>query len=125
MTVTFALADLVLSAALIAVTVTVAGDGSRLGARYVPPLIVPTVALPPETPFTLQVTAVFEEFVTVAVNCRVRLRRTLALVGEMLTFIDGGFTSVTAALPTAGGETEVSLACTFTVAGEGTVDGAV
>jgi len=123
--VTFALADLVLSAALIAVTVTVAGDGSLLGARYVPPLIVPTVELPPETPFTLQVTAVFEEFVTVAVNCLVRLRRMLALVGEMLTLIAGGFTSVTAALPTAGGETEVSLACTVTVAGDGTTDGAV
>ena len=69
--VTFALADFVVSAALVAVTVTVAGDGSRLGARYVPPLIVPTVELPPETPFTLQVTAAFEEFVTVAVNCLV------------------------------------------------------
>ena len=65
---TFALADLVVSAALIAVMVTVAGEGILLGARYNPPLIVPTMELPPETPFTVQVTAVFEEFVTVAVK---------------------------------------------------------
>ena len=69
--VTFALADLVLSAALTAVTITVVGDGNLLGARYNPPLIVPIMELPPGTPFTLQATAVFEEFATVAVNCLV------------------------------------------------------
>jgi len=70
--VTAALADFVLSAALVAVTVTLDGDGSLLGARYKPPLLtVPSVELPPEMPFTFQVTAVFEVFVTVAVNCLV------------------------------------------------------
>jgi len=67
--VTAALADFVLSAALVAVTVTLDGDGSLTGARYKPPLTVPAVELPPAMPFTLQVTAWFELFVTVAVNC--------------------------------------------------------
>ena len=43
--------------------------------------------LPPTTPFTLQVTAVFEVPCTVAVNCRVVFVRTDALDGEMPTAI--------------------------------------
>jgi hypothetical protein len=59
-------------AALVALTVTLAGFGTEAGAVYNPALdTVPTVEFPPVTPFTLQVTAVFEEPVTVAVNCRV------------------------------------------------------
>src|SRR5713101_7416141 len=58
--VTVALADLVVSACDTAVTVTVFGLGTAAGAVYRPAVeIVPTVALPPVTPFTCQVTAVF------------------------------------------------------------------
>lgn len=57
------------SAADTAVTVTVEGEGTAAGAVYTPEVeIVPTVALPPTTPFTCHVTAVFEEFVTFAEN---------------------------------------------------------
>jgi hypothetical protein len=57
------------SAAETAVTVTTAGEGTVIGAVYMPVLeIMPTVALPPATPLTLQFTAVFEDPVTVAVN---------------------------------------------------------
>src|SRR5271170_5916640 len=74
-TVTLALPDLAASATLVAVTLTVAGDGSVTGAVYtavVAPFgaIVPTVAFPPETAFTLQVTpvAALPVPVTLAVN---------------------------------------------------------
>ena len=68
-TVTWADIDLVESAADTAVTVTVAGEGTVIGAVYTPDAeIIPTVALPPAVPLTLQFTAVFEEPVTVAAN---------------------------------------------------------
>jgi hypothetical protein len=68
-TVTWTDIDLVESAADTAVTVTVAGEGTVIGAVYTPDVeIIPTVALPPAVPLTLQFTAVFEEPVTVAVN---------------------------------------------------------
>ena len=61
--VTAALADLVGSATLTAVTVTVDGDGSDEGALYVPRLLmVPTVEFPPVTPLTFQVTDLFVAF---------------------------------------------------------------
>lgn len=83
------------------------------------------VELPPVTPLTFQVTAVFEVFETVAVNCRVRLTRTDAEVGEIETDTGGGgFTTVTAALPIAEG-TAALVACTVTVAGDGGTTGAV
>src|SRR5262249_33862988 len=79
-TVTVALAVLLGSATDVALTVTVAGFGTELGARYTPDaLIVPTVALPPAMPFTFHVTAVFGVFCTSAVNGFVRLTRTVAL----------------------------------------------
>ncbi len=54
-------------ATLVAVTVCLPGDA---GAMYLPDaLIVPTVEFPPDTPSTDHVTDVFEEPVTVAVNC--------------------------------------------------------
>jgi len=69
-TVTFAEADLVVSASLVAVTVTVLGLGTELGAVYSPVLlIVPRLGFPSCTPFTLQITEVFAFPVTVAVNC--------------------------------------------------------
>jgi hypothetical protein len=56
-------------AAETAVTVTVAGLGTELGAVYSPvALMLPTFALPPVTPFTCQVTVVFVVPVTVAAN---------------------------------------------------------
>ena len=60
MIVTVAEADRVESATDTAVTVTVAGDGTVAGAVYSPAVeIAPTVALPPVTVFTCQVTCVF------------------------------------------------------------------
>ena len=69
-----------------AVTVTAAGLGATPGAVYRPALeTVPTVALPPVTPFTCQVTAVLLVFCTVAVNCCVPPTATVADVGEIVT----------------------------------------
>jgi hypothetical protein len=68
-TVAWAEADLVESAADTAVTVTIAGEGTVMGAVYTPDVeIIPTVVLPPATPLTLQFTAVFDEPVTEAAN---------------------------------------------------------
>ena len=67
--VTAAFADLVVSATLVAVTVTTGDPGTVFGAVYRPVAeIVPTVLFPPKVPFTDQVTAVFALPVTVAVN---------------------------------------------------------
>jgi hypothetical protein len=80
-TVTVALADLVRSDLLVAVTVCVPGVE---GAVYSPlPEMVPVVEFPDLTPSTDQVTAFFEVPVTVAVNCFVVVAGTVALVGEM------------------------------------------
>ena len=55
--VTDAFPEAVGSAALTAVTVTVAGDGTDPGAVYSPDaLILPVIELPPTTPFTFHVT---------------------------------------------------------------------
>ncbi len=64
-----AVLDFAESARLVAVTCTVAGDGRSAGAVYTPAdVIVPSVAFPPETPFTLQLTAVSVVPVTFALN---------------------------------------------------------
>ena len=56
------------------------------GAVYVPEaLIVPVAALPPVTPFTCQVKAVFDVPVTVALKDCIAPARTFALEGETLT----------------------------------------
>jgi len=83
---------------------------------------VPTVALPPAIPFTLQVTAVFAVPVTVAVNCCVAPVTTEALVG--LTVTATPETIVTDAEADLVGSNWL-VAITVTVAGEGTADGAV
>jgi hypothetical protein len=64
--------------------------------------MVPKVELPPAIPLTFQVTDVLVVFWTVAVNARVRLMRTDALVGEIVTLTgcEAGVT-VTIAVPTA------------------------
>jgi hypothetical protein len=85
-TVTLDVADFVLSATEIAFTVTVAGFGTAPGAVYNPDVeIVPTVALPPVTLFTCQVTLVLLVLLTVAVNCCVPLVATEAVAGETAT----------------------------------------
>jgi hypothetical protein len=61
--------DFVMSACETAVIVTLPPDGGRFGAVYVPDAeIVPTVALPPDVPFTCQVTAVLLVFTTLALK---------------------------------------------------------
>jgi len=69
-TVSAAVADLVESAWAMAVTVTLAGLGTADGAVYRPEVeMVPCVESPPVTLLTCQVTSIFVEPVTVAVNC--------------------------------------------------------
>src|SRR5215470_8652682 len=71
-----------------ATTVTVGGFGMELGAVYNPvALIVPTVALPPDMPFTCQLTAVFVVPVTLAMNCFVAPGLTVAEAGVTVTTI--------------------------------------
>ena len=79
-------ADIVteVSACEVAVTVTVAGVGTLLGAVYNPvEEMNPTVELPPTMPFTDHDKAVFVVLVTVTVNCCVDPVVTDADVGEM------------------------------------------
>jgi hypothetical protein len=78
----------VVSAALVAVNVTVFGVGKLVGAVYIPFVsIVPTVALPPATAFTDQVTAVFVEPVTVAANAPLDPARIVAVAGVTVTLV--------------------------------------
>src|SRR5204862_419282 len=63
-----------------------AGFGTTAGAVYRPELdIVPTVALPPVTPLTCQITAVLLAFSTVAGNCCLPPTATVADTGEIVT----------------------------------------
>src|SRR3981081_2319380 len=108
-----------------AVTVTVAGLGTAEGAVYSPEVeIVPTVELPPVTPFTCQVTAVLEVPVTVAVNCWVFAIGTEADAGATETLTWVGAVTVTVAdadLVVSACDTAV----TVTAAGLGPAEGAV
>ena len=62
--------DLLLSAVSTALIVMVFGEGGNSGALYIPvALIVPSVALPPATPFTDQLNAGFAPSLVFAVNC--------------------------------------------------------
>ena len=86
-----ALALTEVSAWLVAWMVTLAGFGKSAGAVYKPALvIVPTVELPPATPLTLQLTAVFDVPVTVAVNCCVLPSNTLELEDDTVIVTDCG-----------------------------------
>lgn len=79
------------SAWLVAVTCTDAGDGKSAGAVYTPAVVIlPSVAVPPVVPFTLQVTAVFVVFCTVAVNINWFPSSTVVLETVTLTVICGG-----------------------------------
>ena len=121
--VTVAVADFVLSATEVAVTVTSAGLGIASGAVYKPPEeMVPQDAPLQPVPVTLHVTAVFAVPVTVAVNCCVLPAGTSALEG--VTFTATGATIVTVAVANlVVSAAEVTLTVTF--AGEGIVVGAV
>jgi len=71
---------------LIAVTCICAGEGNIAGAVYRPAaVIVPAAAVPPLAPLTLQLTAGLELPITVAENCWVAPRITLALLGVTFT----------------------------------------
>jgi len=81
-TVTVADADFVASACEVAVTFTCGGFGTVAGAVYMPELVI----VPPDAPpATLQVTAVFDAPVTVAVNCSVFPMPTLVAGGATET----------------------------------------
>jgi hypothetical protein len=83
--------DFVASAWLVAVTCTVAGEDRAAGAVYTPAdVIVPSVAFPPGTPLTLQVTAVSVVFVTVATNVIWFPSTTDPFVGVTVTTMNGG-----------------------------------
>lgn len=84
--VTTAEAAFVVSATEVEVTVTVVELGSFVGAVYKPVVLtVPMIASPPVSPFTLHVTEVLVDPVTVAVNCCVAPPAMLAVVGEIVT----------------------------------------
>jgi hypothetical protein len=87
-----ALEFLLVSSALVAVTETELGAGKLAGAVYVPPaVIVPTAALPPGIPFTLQITALFVELLTVATNVCCSPNKTVAFDGVTATvMLEGG-----------------------------------
>ena len=83
----------------------------------------PTVALPPLTPFTCQVTAVLLVLLTVAVNAWGVATCTLAVGGATVTVIGGGVTVTVADPDLVGSATDTAV--TVTVAGDGTFAGAV
>lgn len=96
--VTAAPADWVGSAALVAVTLMVFGDGGLAGAVYSPvEVIVPTVLFPPATPLTFQVTFLLDGPVMVAVKVIVWPSSNVALAGDMDILTAGA--GVKAALP--------------------------
>lgn len=127
--VTLAFPDFVASAMLVAVTVTVGGDGSAAGAVKTAVVtlfatIVPSVALPPAIPFTLHVTpfAGLPVPVTVAVNTCAPPVAMLAGLGATVTAMSS--LKFTAADPLAWGSALLT-AVTVTVAGDGRFAGAV
>jgi hypothetical protein len=84
--VTALLPDAVVSAEPTAPTVTVLELGTVVGAMNAPDeLIIPVAALPPVTPFTCQVTEVFDDPATVALKDCVAPARTFTFAGETAT----------------------------------------
>ena len=80
------------SATLVAVTLTELGLSAFTGAVYSPRVdTVPTEVLPPLTPFTVHVTFVLLLPVTVAVNCCVCPRRTVAVVPSPIWLLNRTF----------------------------------
>ena len=84
--VTFAEAAFVGSVTLVAFTVTVAGDGTLVGATNSPLLkIVPHAAPAQPTPLTVQVTSVFEVPDAIPANCWVLPALIVATFGFIMT----------------------------------------
>jgi hypothetical protein len=109
--VTVAAADLVMSAAEVAVTITVGGFGALEGAAYRPvESTVPQLLPEHPAPLTDHVTAVFEVPVTVTWNCWVPPTGTVAVVGDTTTVT--GISVTMADAERLGSATEVA----FTVA---------
>lgn len=109
------------SAFAIAVTVTLLVAGTEFGAVYNPfESIVPTVKFPPAMPLTCQLTSVFAEKVTAAVNCWVSPACTDTPEG--LTLIGKAMVTVASAVLLASAP---DMPVMVTVCGLGTVDGAV
>src|SRR5262245_44055752 len=121
-TVTVAEPERFVSALDLAVTVTLEAE-TEAGAVYSPLVpIVPTVAFPPTTPFTLQVTPRFwESFCTVAVNCSVAEICSEAEAGETDTAI-GAVTAIVADAVFEASATDVAVS--VTEAGLGALAGA-
>src|SRR5262249_505847 len=122
---TLAEADLVVSATEVAVTVANAGLGTVAGAVYKPDDVM--VPQEPETqpvPETLQVTAVFDLPVTVALNCCVPFTAIVREAGEIETPTPPPEPMVTTAAPICDGSNKL-VAVTLTVPGLGAVRGAV
>ena len=112
------------SATLVAVIVTVAGDGTIPGAVYRPAVLTDPHAAPVHPiPVNENVTAVLVDPVTTVANCSVPPVDTVALVG-LMAIVTGGAAIVTVAVEDLPGSATL-VAVTVTVAGEGTVAGAV
>jgi len=80
--------------------VTVAGDGRSAGAVYTPLVVmVPSAALPPGTPFTVQLTAVSVVLLTLALNDVVFPKITDPLFGVTVTWVCAGGGGGGAAVP--------------------------
>jgi UDP-N-acetylmuramyl tripeptide synthase len=111
------------SAVLVAVTVTVDGDGTAEGAVYSPaPLTVPHAAELQPAPCTVHVTAVFEVPTTDALNCCVAPITTDVLAGVTVTTTTA--TMVTLADAVLLGSA-ILVATTLMLGGEGATSGAV
>jgi hypothetical protein len=83
--------DLLASATLVAVIRAAVDAGRSAGAVNTPDaLMVPAVALPPAMPFTLQVTLVSLELLTVATKVCDAPSTTDALPGVIVTLMEGG-----------------------------------
>jgi hypothetical protein len=124
--VTIAALEALASATLVATTVTVAGLGTVAGAVKSPvELMVPSVELPPATPFTVHRTEVLLVPLTPAINCRIAPVEIDEAAGETLTstFPAG---AVIARMAEPDGLVSAELvALMVTVEGLGTVAGAV
>jgi hypothetical protein len=122
---TLAEADLVVSATEVALTVADDGVGTVAGAVYKPDdVIVPQEPETQPVPETLQVTAVFELPVTVALNCCVPFTAIIMESGEIETLTPPPEPRVTTAVPT-WDRSNNEAALTVTVAGLGVAIGAV
>jgi hypothetical protein len=87
---------------------------------------VPTVEFPPVMPFTLKVAFVLASPVIVTLNCAPSNTCTVTLVGVIMIESSGRIVTVALADGRTGGTGKpVTVAFTVTVAGVGTLDGAV